>query len=159
MRQVYKALSSHASSADAVRRTGYSSNFQGARSDTCTEARRGAATLLLETKRVPATGHVVENAMLLVTPMLSMFCRLCRATDQAQVGPSSLTVHYPSSYFDPEIILLYFSPGRVCRRSGNTMGNALGWPDYPLCVRPHAARSMGGQAPNRRSHAVTEPQT
>ena len=126
MRQVYKALSSHASSADAVCRAGYSSNFQGARSDTCTEARRGAATLLLETKRVPATGHVVENAMLLVTPMLSMFCRLCRATDQAQVGPSSLTVHYPSSYFDPEIILLYFSPGRVCRRSGNTMGNALG---------------------------------
>ncbi len=103
-----------------------SSNCQGARSDTCTEARRGAATLLLETKRVPATGHVVENAILLVTPMLSMFCRLCRATDQAQVGPSSLTVHYPCSYFDPEIILLYFSPGRVRRRPGSTMGNALG---------------------------------
>ena len=109
-----------------MRRKGNSSNFQEARSDTCTEARRGAATLLLETKRVPAMGHVVENAILSVTPMLSEFCRLCRATDQAQVGPSSLTVHYPCSYFDPEIILLYFPPGRVCRRPGNAMGNASG---------------------------------
>ena len=145
-----KALSSHATSADAVRRTGNSSNFQGARSDTCTEARRGAATLLLETKRVPATGHVVENAILLVTPMLSMFCRLCRATDQAQVGPSSLTVHYPCSYFDPEIILLYFSPGRVCRRPGNTMGNALGPARLSSLRQAPCGQINGGPGPKQQ---------
>ena len=123
---------------------GNSSNFHGPRSDTCTEARRGAATLLLETNRVPATGHVVENAILLVTPMLSGFCRLCRATDQAQVGPSSLTVHYPCSYFDPEIILLYFSPGRVCRREWEMH---RGLPDYLLCVRPPCGHINGRPGP------------
>ena len=117
---------------------------------TCTEARRGAATLLLETKRVPATGHVVENAILLVTPMLSEFCKLCRATDQAQVGPSSLTVHYPCSYFDPEIILLYFSPGRVCRRPRNTMGNALGPARLSSLRQAPCGQINGGPGPKQQ---------
>ena len=55
----------------------------GYRAVTCTAARRGAETFLLDIKVAPATGQVIEKAILSSEDGLERACKCC-ATDRTQ---------------------------------------------------------------------------